>query len=78
MRVEHIAPFDSRFNTTQFYIACAHINVSGPGGGKKTKKETPTAYVGGADEHLGSPGPMVKFPGAYDLWDHCTWSVYLL
>jgi hypothetical protein len=34
MRVEHIAPFDSRFNTTQFYIACAHINVSGRGGGK--------------------------------------------
>lgn len=49
MRAEHIYPYDSGFNRTQFYLACAHLDIKGSGGGK--------------------PGPLVKFPGAYDLFD---------
>jgi hypothetical protein len=52
LRVEHLYVRPT-FNTTQFYIACAQINVIGPGGGK--------------------PGPLVKFPGAYDLRDPGIW-----
>ncbi|KAF2248691.1 lytic polysaccharide monooxygenase [Trematosphaeria pertusa] len=48
LRVEHLYVRPA-FNTTQFYIACAQIEVLGPGGG--------------------SPGPLVKFPGAYNLSD---------
>ncbi|KAH7116180.1 glycoside hydrolase [Dendryphion nanum] len=49
LRAEHIFPYDSSFNRTQFYLSCAHLDIKGPGGG--------------------TPGPMVKFPGAYDLFD---------
>ncbi|KAI1479585.1 glycoside hydrolase family 61 protein [Daldinia eschscholtzii] len=53
MRGEQVFPFSSQWNTTQFYISCAHINVVGPGGG--------------------TPGPMARFPGAYDLFDPSIW-----
>ncbi|KAF2189224.1 lytic polysaccharide monooxygenase [Zopfia rhizophila CBS 207.26] len=52
LRVEHLY-VQSTFNSTQFYISCAQINIVGPGGG--------------------IPGPMVKFPGAYDLSDPGIW-----
>ncbi|KAI0122339.1 glycoside hydrolase family 61 protein [Daldinia grandis] len=58
MRAEHVFPFSSAWNVTQFYISCAHINVIGPGGG--------------------NPGPMVKFPGAYDLFDPSIWVPFVV
>lgn len=33
MRVEQLYPLSSRFNDTQFYIACAQLDIKGPGGG---------------------------------------------
>ncbi|KAF2249124.1 lytic polysaccharide monooxygenase [Trematosphaeria pertusa] len=50
------ASYSYRFNNTQFYVNCAHIDVKGPGGG--------------------NPGPMAKFPGAYDVWDNAIWAPY--
>lgn len=59
LRVEHLY-VRSAFNTTQFYIECAQIEVLEPIGAK--------AESGGVAK---MPGPeyMVKFPGAYDLND---------
>lgn len=51
MRVEQLYYQEPWFRYTQMYIACAHLEVKGPGGG--------------------TPGPMVRFPGAYDSWDRC-------
>lgn len=48
LRVEHLYVRPA-FNTTQFYIACAQVEIMGSGGG--------------------TPGPMVKFPGVYNLTD---------
>ncbi|KAF2265708.1 hypothetical protein CC78DRAFT_578873 [Lojkania enalia] len=55
LRVEHLY-VRSAFNTTQFYIACAQINITSP------PKTT-----------IGTPGPLVKFPGAYKLEDPGIW-----
>ncbi|KAF2649236.1 lytic polysaccharide monooxygenase [Lophiostoma macrostomum CBS 122681] len=52
LRIEHMY-VRSAFNTTQFYVECAQIEVVGPGGGE--------------------PGPLVRFPGAYDLRDRGIW-----
>jgi Auxiliary Activity family 9 (formerly GH61) len=54
LRVEHLYVRPA-FNTTQFYIECAQIEVLGPKGGREAR--TPT------------PEYMVKFPGAYELSD---------
>ncbi|KAF2121554.1 glycosyl hydrolase family 61-domain-containing protein [Lophiotrema nucula] len=48
LRVEHLY-VRPQYNNTQFYIACAQIEVMGPGGG--------------------TPGPLVRFPGAYKYED---------
>ncbi|KAF2277947.1 uncharacterized protein EI97DRAFT_500171 [Westerdykella ornata] len=53
LRTEHLYGYSSSFNSTQFYVSCAHLRIKGPGGG--------------------SPGPLVKFPGAYDAWDRSIW-----
>ncbi|KAF2867302.1 glycosyl hydrolase family 61-domain-containing protein [Massariosphaeria phaeospora] len=52
VRVEHfnISPY---YNSTQQFINCAQVEVSGAGGG--------------------TPGPMIKFPGGYDLSDPGIW-----
>ncbi|KAF2729682.1 hypothetical protein EJ04DRAFT_568437 [Polyplosphaeria fusca] len=52
VRVEHfnISPY---YNLTQMFINCAHIEVTGAGGG--------------------TPGPMIKFPGSYDIEDNSIW-----
>lgn len=54
LRVEHLY-VRYPFGTTQFYIACAQIDVFPPSSGRKPRM----------------PGPeyVVKFPGAYDLAD---------
>lgn len=54
LRVEHlyVRPV---FNTTQFYIACAQIEVLSPEGDGAARSPTPEY--------------MVKFPGAYSLFD---------
>ncbi|KAF2016825.1 lytic polysaccharide monooxygenase [Aaosphaeria arxii CBS 175.79] len=45
MRVEHIYPYDATFNSTQFYLSCAHIDIKGPGGGTpKPTVKFPGAY----------------------------------
>ena len=49
MRIEHLVP-TAQFNSSQWYVNCAQIEIVGKGGG--------------------SPGEMVKFPGAYDLFDY--------
>jgi hypothetical protein len=54
LRVEHLYVRPA-FNTTQFYIACAQIEVLG--------------QVGGGEVRKPEPEYMVKFPGAYDLFD---------
>ncbi|KAF2273603.1 uncharacterized protein EI97DRAFT_155200 [Westerdykella ornata] len=48
LRIEHLYVRPA-YNTTQFYVACAQVEVVGQGGG--------------------SPGPLVRFPGAYELED---------
>ena len=48
LRVEHFNISPS-YNQTQQFINCAHVEVTGEGGG--------------------TPGPFVKFPGAYDIKD---------
>ncbi|ORY17515.1 glycosyl hydrolase family 61-domain-containing protein [Clohesyomyces aquaticus] len=53
LRVEHMYLSNARFNSTQFFVNCAQIDVKGTGRGK--------------------PGPMVKFPGAYDLFEPAVW-----
>ena len=46
VRFEHIGLHEAFKNRPQFYIGCAQLKISGPGGG--------------------TPGPLVKFPGAYN------------
>ncbi|KAK3388046.1 glycoside hydrolase, partial [Podospora didyma] len=61
VRVEHLY-VRSPFNTTQFYISCAQIEVL-PGGGDKAT----------AEPRMPDPEYLVKFPGAYDLSDPGIW-----
>ena len=55
LRVEHLYVRPD-FNTTQFYIACAQIEVLGGESGRGRARVPEKEY-------------MVKFPGAYDLYD---------
>jgi len=78
MRVELVFPYSPNFNNTQYYVNCAHIEVKGEGKGeiyplflshattRRAKQRTrPDIHA------VGTPGPMVKFPGAYDDFDRC-------
>lgn len=76
MRVELVFPYSSHFNNTQNYVNCAHVEVKGKGGGKVRPLSHPmqlntkllnSTKIG----YLGTPGPLVKFPGAYDHFDRC-------
>lgn len=67
MRIEHIFQYSYRFNNTQFYVNCAHIDVKGPGGGKLYAWCLSLTFLIAC---TGNPGPMAKFPGAYDVWDN--------
>lgn len=60
LRVEHlyVRPW---FNGTQFYVACAQVNVLPPIGGSQPEESREAKVPGG--EYL------VKFPGAYHLED---------
>ncbi|KAH7138394.1 glycosyl hydrolase family 61-domain-containing protein [Dendryphion nanum] len=54
LKVEYIAYHQPNWaKMYEFYLACAHVEIKGPGGG--------------------SPGPMVQFPGAYDMFDRTLW-----
>ncbi|KAF2866960.1 glycosyl hydrolase family 61-domain-containing protein [Massariosphaeria phaeospora] len=57
MRVEHLNIM-TFYKSTQMYVNCAHVEISGPGGG--------------------NPGPMTKFPGAFDAKDAGIWLPNLL
>jgi len=56
LRVEQIYRDLPSFNSSQFYLNCAQIEIVGDG--------------------IGKPGPLVKFPGAYDYFEPSLWPGY--
>ncbi|KAM7196860.1 Glycoside hydrolase [Naviculisporaceae sp. PSN 640] len=59
LRVEHLY-VRSWFNGTQFYVACAQVDILPPRGGSGLDR---------GDARMPTEGYMVKFPGAYHLED---------